>query len=359
MLLLAELLPRSAFDVSFILMWERGAWAAEADALGVPVHVLGLRPPGSSLRPRNAIAAARAIRQYLVLARQIDIVDAWLIPSYTFAALLQPIARVPVVIAGHRGLMGLYERKPWYRRAAASWAVRHVDAVVANSNSAAKEAIEQEGIDPARVELIPNAVLQIDTDHTDRGRQRLAWGFGPDEVVVGCVANYKPGKGLETLVEIAARSRATAPHLRYVLIGEGPLHERLERQIADYDLGSIVILHGAADDARRLLPALDIAVQASNSEGLPNAVLEACAAGLAIVATAVGGTTDILTDGVDGIVVPQTDTAALEAAILYLATDGESRARLGAAALVRSGAFSVARLTDATATLYERLLADR
>lgn len=358
MLLLAELLPRPAFELSFILMWERGAWAAEADALGIPIHVLGLRPAGQGgLRLRDGFAVARAAWRYVALTRQADIVDAWLVPSYTFAAFLQPLARVPVLVAGRRGLMGLYERKPWFRRAAAAWASRRVDAVVANSHAAATEAIDREHISPAKMHVIPNAVLPVTTSAAERASRREAWGYLGDEIVVGCVANYKSGKGLETLVGAARDLRDRAPALRYVLVGEGPLRPALERQIAQDDLGSVVRLDGWADDARFLYPAFDILVQASESEGMPNVVLEAAAAGLPIVATAVGGTPEIVTPETDGILVPSGDTERLAAAILRLAMDPDLRSRLGRGALDRSRAFSGAQLAERTATLY-RALAD-
>ncbi len=101
--------------------------------------------------------------------------------------------------------------------------------------------------------------------------------------------------------------------------------------------------------------AFDIAVQASDSEGLPNVVLEAAAAGLPIIATAVGGTAEILTHGVDGILVPKGDQPALSDAIADLAADPASRHRLGIAARARAEAFSVARLAEQTGALYQRL----
>jgi glycosyltransferase involved in cell wall biosynthesis len=356
MLLLAERLPRQSFDITFILLWERGAWADQADAMGIPVHVLGLRPPTrGGLRPRDVIVVARAIRTYLALVRHADIVDAWLVPSYTFAAFLQPLARVPVLMAGHRGSLALYEGKSWYRRAAAKWALRHVDALVANSQAGAAELIDREQIDPRRVHVVTNAVVPFEAPPPERQRRRSAWGFSADQIVVGCVANYKPGKGLGSLVEAAASLRDRAPAIRFVLVGEGPLRETLQRQIRNHDLETIVVLNGKAEDARLLYPAFDIAVQASDSEGTPNVVLEAAAAGLAIVATAVGGTPEFVRSGVDGLLVPSGDADRLAAAILRLAVDPALRARLAHNAQARSSEYSGQRLTERTAALYQQL----
>jgi glycosyltransferase involved in cell wall biosynthesis len=360
MLLLAATLPKPEFDVRFILLWERGPWAAQAEALGVRIDVLGLRPQDcAGLRPRCIAAALRAIRQYLVLARRVDIVDAWLVPSYTFAGFAQPVARVPALIAGRRSLLGLYSKKPWYRRAAAGWATRLTRAVVANSEAAGEEAIAIEGVPAERVHVIPNAVVAAEPAPGERERRRQAWGFGPDDVVVGCVANYKPGKGLERVIEVAGRLQDEAPELRYVLVGEGPFRERLEAEIRDRRLESVVVLNGTEADARAVYPAFDIVVQASDSEGLPNVVLEAASAGRAIIATDVGGTRDVLTDGTDGVLVPAGDAAALGQAVLRVAHDPALRDRLGRAAHERAEEFSPAHLAERTAALYRQLLDGR
>jgi glycosyltransferase involved in cell wall biosynthesis len=359
MLILAATLPPARFDVRFILMSERGAWATEADRLGVPVHVLGLTGAAASLRPKGALAAARALRRYLALTRDVDIVDAWLVPAFTFAGFARLFAHVPVLLAGRRSLLGQYAGKPWYRRASARWATGRADSVVVNSMAGYREATEVEHISPERVILIPNAVLPHHVDGLDRDRRRATWGFGQDDVVVGCVANYKPGKGLEMLIEVAARLREAVPGLRYVLVGDGPSRHELEAAVVRAGLDTVVVMAGRADDARDIYPAFDIAVQASVSEGLPNAILEAAAAGRPIVATAVGGTVDIIEAGSSGILVPADDADALADSLSRLATDAELRGRLGAAAYQRSLDFSPDRLAAATGALYERLNRER
>jgi L-malate glycosyltransferase len=360
MLTLAAMLPKAAFEVRFLLLWERGTWAAEAEALGVPVDLLGLRRDQCApLRPRCLTDLLQAVRRFVALTRDVDIVDAWLVPSFTFAGFAQPIARVPILVAGRRSLADLYRSKPWYRKVAARWATRAMDAVVANSRAAAREAIVSERIDRARVHVIPNAVVPVEISSAERLRYRRAWGFSDRHVVVGCVANYKPGKGLEALVEVAAHLRDDAPELRYVFVGEGPLRATLAGQIAKHGLGSIIFLNGLAEDARRVYPAFDIAVQASASEGLPNVILEAAAAGLPVVATAVGGTSDVLTSEENALLVPDADSGRLASAILRLTKDAGLRERLGAAARERSTDFSPARLAGSTGALYERLLGKR
>jgi glycosyltransferase involved in cell wall biosynthesis len=357
MLLLASALPRTEFHVRMIVLSEMGAWGAEAERLGIRVDVLGL-DRGAFLRrdPHLASSALRALRHYVAVTRHVDIVDAWHVPSFTFAAAAQPFVRVPILLAGRRSTTDLYATKPWFQRAAAAWASRFVDGVVANSEIAAGQAIDVEGIPAEKVHVIPNAVIPIEPDPEVRRRLRDGWAVGPDDLVIGCVANYKPGKGLEDLLTAAQAVREDEPRARFVLVGEGPSRSILEATIQRSGLGDNVILTGAVADARSAYGAFDVLVQASHSEGLPNVVLEGAAAGLPIVATAVGGTAEIVRDGETALLVAPSDPAALAGAILRVVHDPDLRGRLASSARRRADDFSVRRLADTTAALYRDLL---
>ena len=123
-------------------------------------------------------------------------------------------------------------------------------------------------------------------------------------------------------------------------------------------LSDIVVLHTGEEDARAVYCGFDIHVQASDSEGLPNAVLEAASAGLAMVATDVGGTREIITDDVDGILVAGRDDVALAAGVMRLVGDPDLRRRLGTQARTRALDFSVQRLAAETGAMYLRSLAE-
>lgn len=356
MVILAETLPKDQFDVRFLVMSERGALAAQAEAVGARVHVLGLRqsdctPPG----PQCVAGMVRALRRYRSLAADVDVVDAWLAPAMTFAFIAQPFVRVPILLGGRRWLGDLYRSRPWYRRAAASMAARRMDAIVTNSRAAAAELVDQDRIAPDKVHVIPNAVLPHATSRSDRARYRTAWGLTDEDVLVGCVANLKPEKGLAYLIDAAGRLRDIMPRLRFVIIGEGPMRTELEADVRRRGLEAIVRLDGAVPDARPLYSAFDLFVQASETEGLPNVILEASAAGLPIVATAVGGTTEIVTPGQSALIVDPGDTEGLVHAIRRLAEDAGLRERLGHAALDRAADFSAERLVAATAAVYLQL----
>jgi glycosyltransferase involved in cell wall biosynthesis len=116
---------------------------------------------------------------------------------------------------------------------------------------------------------------------------------------------------------------------------------------------------GQRDDVLRILAGADVFVLASRQEGLPVVLMEATSVGLPIVATAVGGVPEVLTDGVDGLVVPPGDPLALADALSRVVTDPDLRARLGTGAKERSAMFDVARASRTIESIYREVAPDR
>ena len=353
MLTLAELLPRDRFTVDFVLLSRRGSHVERAERAGAQIHVLKFS--------RSMIGSLRESWRFVRTMRRgrYDIVDAWLFHGYALTSLMRMPSRIPVLIAGRRSLSHHKHGFGRVERLLDRLARRSVDAIVANSQAVRTEVAEYERIDAARIRVIHNGVdIPAPIDPGIRAALRAGWDIGPDNVLVGCVGNYKSGKGQETLIRAVARAHGANPRLRLILVGEGPLRLQLQRLIDELGLHGVVRLHGAEPDARKIIGAFDIAAQASVSEGLPNAVLEAAAAGLPIVATDAGGTAEILDSGRAGVLVPIGDEGAMAEAIGRLAGDLDLRRSLGqtARAFVQS-TFGVERFVAETAALYEELAA--
>jgi glycosyltransferase involved in cell wall biosynthesis len=361
MLALATRLPRDRFDVEFIVLTERGQYAAAAETAGIRVRNLGTGRRGPVPLPLFAIrAAAKAVR-FVVWCRRsrYDILDAWLFHAYALGAATRPITRIPVFISGRRSLSDFKEHFGPFDRALDALARRSSDVIVANSEQVAADVIKRERADPSKLRVIRNGVDIPDLmDEDTRAALRQAWGFHDDQVVIGCVANYKRGKGLELILDVAAAVRTRIPNARYVLVGEGNIRPLLEQTTARHGLRDIVRLHGPEPDARDLYGAFDIVLQASETEGLPNVLLEAAAAGRAIIATAAGGTEEIVQNNRTGILIPIGDGASMSLALEILVRDPVRREQLGKAARdhVRN-VFSMQRFLDETAALYEELAA--
>ena len=200
------------------------------------------------------------------------------------------------------------------------------------------------GLDPAAAPVAP-----------DGARREL--GIPEDAPLVGSVANFKAAKDHATLLRAAAQVRQAVPSVRFVLVGQGPLEADTRRLAAELGLDGTVCFAGFRSDARRLMASFDVFALSSTYEGLPIALIEAMATGCPAVVTRVGGTPEVVADGVHGLLVPPRDPAALAAGLLRLLGDRELRAGMGAAAAARAQDFDIRKAVRRMEQVYARLLA--
>ncbi len=197
---------------------------------------------------------------------------------------------------------------------------------------------------------IPNPVLFQSQAAAGRGGSLIAF-----------CGRCEEGKGVYELLEATARLAPTLPEVRLELAGDGEL-DRVERRASELGIRAHVHLPGWIDSDRRdaLLARATVFVLPSHAEGLPVALLEAMAAGCPVVATKVGGIPDLVTDGVDGLLVPPRDPEALAAAIRRVLTDPALARRLGCNARATVAAhFSPERAMERLEDLYSGLGARR
>ncbi len=194
-----------------------------------------------------------------------------------------------------------------------------------------------------------------------RDEVRREFGVADDEVLVVSVANLRPEKGYDVLLDSAAILVARDLPVRVVAVGrgEGELERTMKARHAALRLGDRFTFAGQRDDVLRILAGADVFVLASRQEGLPVVLMEATSVGLPIVATAVGGVPQVLTDGVDGLVVPPGDPEALADALTRVVSDPELRARFGAGAKRRSAMFDVAEASRTIESIYREVAPDR
>jgi len=180
-------------------------------------------------------------------------------------------------------------------------------------------------------------------------------GLPADALVIGTVGNLTPKKGQAILIEAFSRLHASRADSRLVIVGTGPEQEHLRSEVASRGLEDAVLMTGSRGDVPDLLPAFDIYASASLFEGLPIALVEAFAAGLPVVATSAGGTGEVVSDGVEGVLVDPGDVDALAKALDALAGDPERRASYGAAATRRSRDFDVSRAIGQIQRIYDEV----
>ena len=211
----------------------------------------------------------------------------------------------------------------------------------------------------ARTEVVLHGIdaAQVEADGRDREAVRAELGLDPDALVVGTVANLRPVKGYPDLLEAAAQVLRKLPDVRFVTIGQGPQAAAVHALHARLGLGDGVRLLGHRRDAVRVMGACDVFCLASHHEGLPVALMEALALGLPVVATGVGGVTEVVDSGREGLLVPPGRPDELAAALLEVLTDGERRQAMAAAARQRGRALSVESAIRRNEAIYEGLRA--
>lgn len=307
---------------------------------------------------RKHALGLRSWRQLLALMRRerIDILHAHKFGSNLWAALLGPLAGVPVIVA-HEHTWS-FEGGAWRRFIDRHVIARRCDVVVAVSREDRRRLVELEGIRPERVIHIPNGIPAPPPPTGAVERDGL--GLHEDDLVVGTVGVLRPQKALDVLVQAAAILRAEFRRLRVLVVGAGPEYEALEKLIGELNLSSTVRLLGYRTDVPELLPIFDVAASSSDFEGSPLSILEYMEAALPVVSTRVGGVPDLVEDGVTGLLVDRGDPGALARAIAELLRDPERRAQMGRTARDRRRReFDIDVTVERIEQLYEHLYRDK
>ena len=282
--------------------------------LGVPVVAL-TRSGGAA--PGRALAAAARLNR-LLGHRRPHVLYAW---GNRMALLALPVARrhgVPVVLA--RRAAGHSETETsspllWLLGAAE----RRVCLVTANSAAVRDSAISR-GVSPSRVRMVPNGCALTARASTPSN----------GEVRIGYMARLRPGKGHGRLMDVLGRMDTQTPW-RVDLAGDGPLEAEVCAAVGRLGLESRVRWLGVVDDVAGFWAEHDVGVLLSDTEGSPNAVIEAATAGRPVVVTDVPGSAETVAPGT-GFVIPKDDPAAIAEAVARLVDDPALRTRMGAAA---------------------------
>jgi glycosyltransferase involved in cell wall biosynthesis len=343
---LAPALVEAGLDVA---IWNSGEGGQAEDCLGAAGVEVSRFPAPVSLREAGRLKAFVAA----LVALRPGVVHSFLYGRHWLDALACRLSGVPYVSSrrnlSHWRTGSVLLRERWRDHASA--------AIVANSAAAAAVA-RGEGADASLLCVIPNGVPLPPWTDADREAARLRARAELDLPAacraVGSVGSLKAIKDPMTLLAGFARRLHPDPEDRLVLVGAGPLAGELREAAAAQGLR--LVLTGAHAEPERLLPAFDLFALASRSEGCSNALLEAKAAGLAVVASDVGGNRDLITPGQDGWLVPAADPAAWGERLGMLLAAPQERARLGRAAREQAERrHSIRRMVDAHVDLYARL----
>jgi glycosyltransferase involved in cell wall biosynthesis len=334
-------------DVVVVCLQEEGELAWEVRAVGARVLALGFNGVHASSLP--------ALLSLLLILREErpDVVYAFLFWGYALALPASAIAAPWAVrVAARRSFPEFDKPAHPFLRPLRGLADRLADAVVANSGQVRTAWARAAPVLAPKIRVIPNGLPMASGAKQDRPRQN-------EQPVIVCVANLIAYKGHKTLLEAAEELTRRTRDWSLLLIGEGPERDWIEHEIERRRLTDVVTLLGRRTDVGSLLDRADVAVLPSYTEGLPNAVLEAMAHGVPVVATDVGGTSSLLATGA-GILVPPRDANALATALRAMLQDPELRTRAGREGkTVVATRYTVGRMRDQTLSLFRELVRTR
>ena len=316
------------FEIEIACLSLTGGFASDVLAQRWPVHDLGVgrRMYG----PRGARGLLRLIHH--VRAFRPDVIHGYLLSGSLFAALAGRACGVRAVVLAKRNVDAF---EPGRRIAMHRLAHRLSTHVTAVSRAVAESSVAL-GVPRDRITVIPNGVDTarfgpapgggVAASASEAARRSAA---APLIGSVGCLAPRKDyGTLLEALALLARRGR----EFEVLLVGDGAERGTLESQARALGLAGRVRFAGERSDVERLLPTMDVFVLSSREEGIPNALLEAMASGRPVVATAVGGTPEIVAAGESGWLVPPASPGPLADALEEALSNPVEAARRGATA---------------------------
>jgi glycosyltransferase involved in cell wall biosynthesis len=326
-------LDRRRFQVYPVCFHPGGPWMTRITELGDPIAtfpIYGFRRPHTA---RQLLAFWRWCRE-----NRIAVMHSWDIYSNVFGLTGAALARVPVRIGSRRGLGG-----PSGVRSLQRAAYRAAHTMVANSQAAARQLVS-DGVRPERIAVIANG---IDLSRFPVRR----YSASPKRIAM--VACLRPGKRIDVLIGAAPQILERHRETEFLIVGDGPCREQLTALARTTGVGDRFRFVGHSDEVPALLADADVFVLPSESEAFPNAILEAMAAGLPVVAASVGGIPELVADGVNGRLVPPGNAEALAGALIELLEFPERAADFGRAGRRRIEAtYSFDRMVEQFETLY-------
>jgi len=345
--LLASHLPRDQFASHVITLTRGGPYEADLQTAGVPVTHVGKRGKLDWAAYGRLRSALKEIQPSLV--------HTWLFAANCYGRWAAHRLGIHPLIASERCVDQWKSfRHLWIDR----FLARLTDAIVVNSPGVRDFYIGQ-GIDPAKFVVIPNAVIPAADPPGTIGREEACRRLGvpPHSRIIMAVGRLWPQKRHKDLIWVGQTLARAIDHVVLVIIGDGPQRDTLRRHRDGIADPSRVLLVGERTDVPQLLPHAELFWNASSFEGQSNAILEAMAAGVPVVATDIPGTRDLVVHEQTGFLFPVGDVGMLSKFSHRLLTDANLRREMGERARGRvETEFTLEQMVGKHVELYQRLL---
>lgn len=322
LLYLLNRLDRDKFEPHLVCLYP-SEWMKN-QVFPCPVHYLGVH----SLFSLDFFKGRKKFKE-LHQEHNFDIVQTFFKDGNIIGTLFADHADCPVIISSRRNI-GYWHDK--LQISILRYLEKRTDYYLANSQSAVEMTIEIEKAERKKFTVIYNG-LDLDrfknVDPNLRLEVRDCWKISDDDILIGAVANLRPVKNIDIMIEAALLLKDDHPELKYVVIGEGPMRGELQQKIDSYDLKNRFFLAGRIDDVIGPLTAFDIAVLPSANESFSNSLIEYMAAGKPIIAGAVGGNVEAIADNSTGLLYNPSNPDELAEKIKTFLADRENAYTMG------------------------------
>ena len=348
LVLVVQGLRERGFDAHVCALTRGGPHRRSLESAGIPVEVLGKR------WRVDPVAMGRLVRH--VTRLRPDLVHTWLFAANAYGRVAARLAGVGRIVAGERCV----DRwKSWHQLAIDRRLVRWTDRIVTNSPGV-RDFYVQHGLPAEKFTVIAGGVPVHERSAESRSALLAELGLPAAARLIGAIGRLWPQKRVKELIWAAELVHLIDPAVHLLVIGDGPQRRMLERFTSLLQADRHVRFLGERDDVGRILSHLDVCWLGSQYEGLPNAVMEAMAAGVPVVATDIAGNRDLVVPGETGFLVPVAARRERARVTDRILRDPQLARRLGEAARKRVRAhFGVERMIDEHVALYEELLAGR
>jgi glycosyltransferase involved in cell wall biosynthesis len=360
LLYLAKGLDRAKFKPMLVL-FDDAKPEHSYDYTGIFERVFRLAIPsdGNFVLGRIPWLVLGSLRLLHILRRERpDVVHAFLPVPSVMGALVSRLVGVPAFIVGRRSLSALPRRGSriltWIDRFPSNLA----DAILANCEAVAKDAEQGDGVAARRIYTIPNGV---DVETFSHGRDhalRRFLGYGEGEVVFGMIANFLGCKRHADFVEAARQIHSQRSNSRFLLVGvdHGTLPQ-IRQQILSSGMENVIQIVAGTKTPQRYYRAMDVYICSSESEGMSNSVAEAMGSGLAVIATNVGGNSELIRNGETGFLTGIGHPEEIAGLACRLQADPLLRESIGMKArLDVSARFPMTAMVNVHEALYAELL---
>lgn len=334
----------SRFQSSICCLKQAGEFSSRIPPNRAQIYEMGLQSGNDYLLPLRLARLFRRTRTDIVHTRNPE--------AFFYGFLGAKLGGVRAVIHSEHGRT--FPDKP-HRRFLQRLFTRYTDKVFAVSEQLKQDLVTHVGLSAARIDVLYNGVDTNTTHGRDRSAIRRELGVRDSDIVIGSVGRLAPVKNYAILLR-AVPGLLTNHDVTVIFVGEGPERPALETLADSLQIRQQVRFLGHRNDVRALLDGMDIFVLPSQSEGMSNTLLEAMAAGVPVVASDVGGNTEIVRDKQDGLIFPRDDLEQLRARLAILCNDSAYRKQLGRSGYARVlQAFSIQAMIARYEELYNRI----